>query len=112
MRSINDFFTGSVMARLVTSTLLFFALFKLPIGYYKFLRWIVFSAAIYTAYISFIKNKQMNFGSWIFAMIAILFNPIIPFYMGKNAWAIADLLVGIIFCGSIYLIREGNPLNK
>ncbi len=57
MNSIKQFFTGSVIARLITSLLLFIALSNKKIGYYKFLRWVVLGTAIYTAFIAFSKKE-------------------------------------------------------
>ena len=108
MENIKSFFTGSVIARLFTSILLFVGLLNLSIGYYKFLRWIVFASALYSLYISYTKDAKVNFGVWIFGLIAILFNPIIPFYLGKSNWQIADIIVGIILIGSIFVLREKN----
>ena len=103
---MKNYFTSSVIARIITSVLLLVALFNFPIGYYKFLKWVVCTAAIYTTYISFNKNNEMNFGVWLFCLIGILFNPIIPFYFGKNEWKISDLIVGIIFLASTFLLKE------
>lgn len=106
MDKLKKFFTGSVIARLITSVLLFVALTNQQIGYYKFLRWVVFATSIYTLYISYNKREQMNFGVWLFGIIALLFNPIIPFYLGKNSWQVTDLVIGIIFIVSIFIISE------
>ena len=106
MVELRKYFSGSVIARLVTSILLFVALSNLPIGYYKFLRWAVFATALYTAFISYNKKKQMNLGVWLFGLIALLFNPIIPFYLGKQTWQISDFIVGAIFIASTFIIKE------
>jgi hypothetical protein len=106
LNSLKKYFTSSVIARIIASILLFVALSNLPIGYYKFLRWVVCSTAFYLTYITFIQNKKINFGVWIFGLIGILFNPIIPFYIGKSNWKIADLIVGIIFISSIFFVSE------
>jgi len=108
MENLKKIFTSSVIARLITSVLLFIALLNQQIGYYKFLRWVVFATAIYTLYISYIKKEQMNFGVWLFGIIALLFNPLIPFYIGKSSWQITDIFTGIIFIISIFFIRENN----
>ncbi len=75
-------------------------------GYYKFLRWVVVATAVYTAYINYLKKNEINFGVWLFGLIAILFNPILPFYLGKNSWQIVDGIVGIVFIVSVYFITE------
>lgn len=106
MKIVKDYFTGSVIARLITSILLLIALSNQQIGYYKFLRWIVCATAIYSAFVSYIKSEKMNLGVWLFGLIAILFNPIIPFYLGKNTWQKADIIIATIFFISTFIIRE------
>jgi len=106
MQSIKDFSTGSVIARFITTVLLIIALSNQQIGYYKFLRWIVCITAIYTALVSYSKKEKLNFGIWLFGLIALLFNPIVPFYLGKSSWQTVDIIVGLIFIGSTFFIRE------
>lgn len=103
---MKNYFTGSVIARLITSIFLFIALSNLPIGYYKFLRWIVCATAIYSLYISYNIKEKINFSVWLFGLIALLFNPIIPFYLGKASWQVADIIVGTIFIVSIFYLKE------
>ena len=103
---MKSFFTNSVIARIATAVLLFVALSNLPIGYYKFLRWVVCLTSVYTAYVAYNKNKEINFGVWLFGLIGILFNPLIPFYFNKYSWKVTDLIVGIIFLASTFMTRE------
>jgi FtsH-binding integral membrane protein len=112
MKDTNKYFTSSIIARLITTVLLFVALSNQQIGYYKFLRWITFATAIYIAFISYIKKEQVNFGVWLFGLVALLFNPIIPFYLSKNTWQKADVIVGVIFILSIFFIREKKWQNR
>ncbi|NLD50438.1 MAG: hypothetical protein GX660_25130 [Clostridiaceae bacterium] len=108
MKNLTLFFTGSAIARIITAIFLFVALLNLPIGYYKFLRWIVCSTAIYSLYISYNIKEKINYGVWLFGLVAILFNPIIPFYLGKTSWQVADIIVGVIFIFSTLFVREKN----
>lgn len=110
MKNIKIYFTSSVIARLITSILLFLALSSQQIGYYKFLRWIVFATAVYTTYVSYIKKEKMNLGVWLFGLIAILFNPFIPFYLGKSSWQKTDIIVAVIFIISTFIIRENKSV--
>jgi hypothetical protein len=48
----------------------------------------------------------MNFGIWLFGLIALLFNPIIPFYLSRQSWQISDVIIGIIFIVSTFIIKE------
>ena len=71
------------------------------IGYYTLLRCLVTFCAILWA----IQFNAKNQGLFItFCIIAILFNPIIPIYLGRELWRIVDFITGIIF--TIPIIRK------
>lgn len=105
---MKKYFVSSVYARLITSAMLFISLYRLPIGYYNFLRWVTCGTALYVAFISYLKKDKINFGVWLFVLIALLFNPILPFYLGRELWQIVDVIVAMIFMLSIIFIRETN----
>ncbi len=65
-----------------------------PYSYYQILRWSIMIIAGYSAYLSNKKDDEVWF--WIFAILAILFNPIIPFYFSKDTWQIIDLATAVI----------------
>ena len=73
-------------------------------SYYNFLRWTVCVVAVYWAYES---HSQLNNG-WavIFAVIALLFNPIIPVHLDRWLWAFIDLGVAAIIGASILLLDK------
>lgn len=106
MQNLKKFFTSSVIARFITTAFLLVGFSNQQIGYYKFLRWMVCATALYTAFISYKQKEQINLGIWLFGLVAILFNPIFPFYLGKESWQITDIIVVIIFIGSTFIFRE------
>ncbi|MCX6760965.1 MAG: hypothetical protein NTZ84_02610 [Candidatus Nealsonbacteria bacterium] len=67
-------------------------------GYYQLLRWTILAIGAYSAYSAYKLGSK--FWSWIFGIIAILFNPIIPFAFQRETWQIIDLVVAIIFFAS------------
>lgn len=74
-----------------------------PYGYYTLLRFVVCGTAAYTAYVSFGKeNKIIGFLS---ILVALLFNPLIPIYMNKEAWVIIDAVVIIFFGTTIFFLK-------
>lgn len=80
----------------IVAGLLFLALVELPIGYFIFLRIVVFSAAIILA----VREKSNGVNFWVicFALVGILFNPIIPVHLqSKEVWAPIDVIAGILF---------------
>jgi len=76
-----------------------------PHAYYTLLRVVVFASAAFLAFVAYHSKKH----TCLFAMgiIAVLFNPIIPFHLGKVLWQITDVLTaGVIFVGMIKLNRK------
>lgn len=90
--------------KLIAAILLFWALADNAYGYYEFLRWAIFIIGGYSAYLEYKKGKIG--WTWIFSIIAILFNPIIPFYLSKSTWQPIDLIVGFIFLISTFKIDK------
>ena len=69
----------------------------MPIGYYTLVRLIVTAAAAYISWQTFMQNKQSGW-VWIFAFVAILFNPLMPVYLNsKPLWIMIDLATAGLF---------------
>lgn len=95
---------------IIVAILLFTGVFKLPYGYYTFLRLVVSFAAGFLTYLNFKNNNKL----WmiIFGLTTILFNPVFPIYLNRSIWGVIDIVVGIIFLVSIknatnYSIKNG-----
>lgn len=76
--------------------MLFAALAPLPIGYYTLLRMAVTLTSVLMAFNHYANNKI----EWTitFGILALIFNPLIPIYLGeKNIWIPIDLLAGFLF---------------
>ncbi len=84
--------------------LLCFSLMKLPIGYYTFLRIAVCGTAAFAAYNYYQINQKV--WAWLFGIIAVIFNPLIPLYLGKSTWSVIDILNAMFFLVSIIFLRE------
>lgn len=85
---------------LLAVALLLGALGEHPYGYYQLLRWVVALAAVYSAYLA--HDRKDSFWTWIFVGVAVLFNPIAPFYLERGTWQILDAVTAGIFAVSIY----------
>jgi hypothetical protein len=85
-------------------------LFAPPYWYYQLLRWIIAFSAGYTASI-FHSEKKLN---WMYTMvvITICYNPIQPFYFGKELWTIINILTIVLFASSCYFLKTKNHLDK
>lgn len=77
--------------------LLLLALTPLPIGYFTVLRIVVTVGAVWTIVQEF---NSRGFDFWIisFGLIAAIFNPLIPVYLGdKEVWMPIDIVAATIF---------------
>ncbi|MBC8489673.1 MAG: hypothetical protein H8D45_26945 [Bacteroidetes bacterium] len=81
--------------KLITAGLLLIAIAPLPYAYYTLLRWVVTAVSGYSVYLSFTEDSKG--WAFVFVTIAILFNPIVPFYMDKSAWIIFDIVTAMLF---------------
>ena len=81
---------------LICTGLLLLALADLPIGYYTLLRIVVSIGAVAVVVTEF--DNGINFWVIAFGLVAILFNPLIPVYLGnKGAWIPIDIITAILF---------------
>lgn len=96
---------------IVCAVLLFAAVFKLPIGYYTFLRITITLGALIIVFTEY--KKQATFWVIIFGLIAILFNPVIPVYLYKKSlWFPIDILVGVLFLVKAFIPSKQVLKNK
>ena len=79
---------------------LLWALVDNPYGYYQFLRWAVLVVGAYSAYLAYKLGSKS--WPWIFGIIAVLFNPIIPFTFQRGTWQFIDIIVAVIFFASLF----------
>jgi hypothetical protein len=94
----------SVIARVVASALLFWALARHQYGYFVLLRWVVSGVSVYCGYLSY-TLKRIPW-AWVFGFSALLFNPIALVRIDRQTWAYLDIATGIILLISIFFIRE------
>jgi hypothetical protein len=87
---------------MVTSALLLFAVADLPYGYYTFLRIVACGAFAFSAFTYADSNKIIT---TVFAIGAIIFNPLIPIHMDKDEWIVIDLAAAA-FSASVALCTK------
>ena len=75
--------------------MLLLAILPLPYGYYTLLRLVVCFTAVFLAWFSH-KSKSIRW-TWIMGFLALMFNPIIPIYFGREFWIFVDLIAVVIF---------------
>jgi hypothetical protein len=126
------FITISSILRLISAILLFAAVGKQPYSYYTALRFIVCFTALYCARFcwqnisdepqEYIENdiapqptsedgRQM-WWMFVFLMIAVVFNPVIPLTFERSEWQLIDIGIGLLFIVSIYFVEDKKILRR
>ena len=87
------------VVKLVIAVLLLLCLVDMPYGFYQLVRFAATAAFAYLAYDSF-KSKEDGKG-FLFAALAVLFQPFFKFAFGRTIWNVVDVIVAI---GLVYLV--------
>ncbi len=80
------------------------AMLPLPVGYYTLLRFVVCGVAVYIAYLAY-EYRQM-WAMWTFGLMAVVFNPIIKIYLGREVWLAMDLLALVLFVVALIKVKK------
>lgn len=83
------------VACLVATCFLLGALAELPYGYYTLLRLVTCGAAGFAIYCFY--SSQYRWAIWVFGVITLLFNPVIPVHLSRQTWQLLDVLAAIVF---------------
>jgi len=76
--------------------LLLIALLSMPYYYYQLIRWCICGSAAYIAYLHY-KEKGCDLLTVLFIAIAIVYNPIEPIHLFKEAWIVINIITVIVF---------------
>jgi putative Ca2+/H+ antiporter (TMEM165/GDT1 family) len=81
------------------------AIADLPYGYYTLMRLVVCATAVFVVVMA-AKSRQM-WAVWLFAIIGLLFNPLVPVHLTKGIWQPLDFLAAAALAGAAFAIRTG-----
>lgn len=80
------------------------AVLPLPYGYYMALRLAVCAAAAFIAWKEYeLNGKEANSYTWIFGIVAVLYNPFLPVHLFKLLWVVLNLGTAATFIGHYQL---------
>ena len=77
----------------IAAALLLIGAVPLPYGYYSLLRIVATIVFVWAASVSYSRKYAVL--PWAFALLAILFNPIIKIYLPKEVWSIIDVACAV-----------------
>jgi len=98
------------LIKLTLALLFFLCLAKMPYGFYEFIRFSALIGFVYLAYKSYqAGNKGLSF---VYAALAILFQPVFKIYLGRTIWNIVDVIAGIFLIITIFYHPGENAGEK
>ena len=75
-------------------------------GMYTLLRISVCAISVMTAFKYYEKEQQTL--TWIFVVIAVIFNPFVEIHFYRRTWENIDVITAIIFAVSAYFTKQEN----
>jgi hypothetical protein len=82
-----------------------------PHGYFTLLRWVVSAVAV--AFAAGACSTGWVWAGWLFGVLAVLFNPVVPVHLARTTWQPIDAAAGIAFVvGAVLLTTVADPLHK
>lgn len=90
-----------LLPSLASAVLLLAALGDHPYGYYTFLRWVVFLSACLVAWVAW--ESDVKTATFLFATVAVLFNPVAPVFLARSTWLPIDLICAGLFALAVFL---------
>lgn len=98
------------VAVLIAAAFLFLALLGgWPYGFFTLLRFVVFAASAYVAWMAY--EAQNEKWVWVFGFLAVLFNPFIVIYLNREIWSAIDFIVGVFMIVSVFMLKLERKLN-
>lgn len=96
------------LLKLILAILLLLCLADMPYGFYQLVRFVAAGAFAYLSY-DYFKLKKEGLG-FVFAALALLFQPFFKVALGRVVWNIVDVIVAVgLF---ILLIRSFGKKNN
>ncbi len=90
--------------KIILAALFFLCLANMPYGYYQFIRFIALISFVYLSYKKFEDGNTII--SYVFAALAILFQPLLKIELGRTIWNIVDVVVGVGLVISLFVKLE------
>ena len=88
----------------IAAAMLVLGAFPLPYGYYTLLRFVGCAVFGIAAYVAFKRKSQ--YLPWVYALLAIVFNPFIKIHFPKEAWMVIDVAAGLLLLASAKHIKN------
>jgi hypothetical protein len=91
---------------IVPAILLVIAVARLPYGYYTVTRIVTCGAAGLVALAGFMEGPRVPVWPVVMAIIAVLFNPLLPIHLARSTWFYFDLGAATVFVSHFFVVRR------
>ena len=88
----------------IAALMLFAALGRWPYGYFQLLRWVTCAAAVWVGFLAY--GWQKKWATVIFAIVAVLFNPLVPIHLSREMWQPIDFACAVLFALDAFVLKE------
>jgi hypothetical protein len=83
---------------------------SLSYDFYILLRIVVCAVAAHTAWLAY--RSQHKLWLCLLAALALLFNPIAPFYFSRETWQVLDVVAAAVLVLSIFFVTVDRPKQQ
>jgi hypothetical protein len=90
--------------KIILSIALFLCLLDMTYGYYQLVRFFALVVFVFLSYQCY-KQGDNNL-SYLYAVLAILFQPFIKISLGREIWNIVDAIVGTLLIITVFWKRK------
>ena len=87
----------------IAAAMLLIGAAPLPYGYYTLLRIVACAVFVWAAVITFQRAGKVL--PWIYALAAIVFNPLVKIHLPKEAWIAVDVAAGGLLLATTKRLR-------
>lgn len=88
----------------IAALMLLCALGRWPYGYYQLLRWVTCAAAVWVGFLAY--GWQKKWATVVFAILAVLFNPLVPIHLSREIWQPIDAISAVLFVTIAFAVRR------
>jgi hypothetical protein len=81
-----------------------------PYWYFTLLRWVVCAAAV--AFAAYGASTGKVWAGWLFGVVAVVFNPVVPVHLARKTWQPIDAAAGIAFVIGAILLKTVSVFQK
>lgn len=99
-----------IILNIVVILMLLWAIADNPYVYYQILKWVVTGVLAYSAYYYF--EWEVKVWGWVLAILALLYNPIVPFYFERETWIVIDVIAVVLIGVGLFVAKSPQNLNK